>query len=486
MEENFLSEELAELGLGVASKLGATYADTRFVDNERRSVGVRDGKPERLSHSTGSGFGVRVIAKGGWGFAGSRDITADEVKRTVELAVKIAGASALTAKGEVKLADTPMSKGSYETPVKKDPMKVPLEEILDLLISADGAFREKSSHARTTSGEVEARKEDKYIATSEGSKIRQKIVFCGASGQGIVMKNGMPQRRSYTTNYRTMGYENIEEVDLAQAAREAATEAEALLEAEPCPTEVKMDLIMDDWQLGLQIHESIGHGSELDRVLGHEVDMAGMSFLTLDKRNKFRYGSELVSFVADATAEGGLGTFGYDDEGVHAKKAYLIKEGILVGYQSSRETAAEIGDKESSGAMRADSPLHLPLVRMTNINLLPGDWKSDEIIEETKEGILMRGEKMWSIDQMRLNFQFGTEAGWLIKNGEITKMVRDPTYTGISYEFWGSVDAIAKDGWTIHGTTGCGKGRPGQSMYVGHGCSRTRFKNVRVGVTGRL
>jgi len=481
-----LSEELAEIGLEVASKLGATYADIRFVENERRDVGIRDGKPERLTHSLGSGFGVRAVAKGGWGFAGSRDITSDGIKKTVELAVKIAKASALKSKGEVKLADVPTRKDAYETPFRKDPMKVPLDEILDLLISADKAYREKSSHIRTTGGDVEARREEKYIATSEGSRIKQKIVFCGASGDGIVVKNGVVQRRSYMVTYRTMGYENIEAVDLAAEARKAATEAEALLEAEACPTEVKLDLIMDDWQLGLQIHESIGHGSELDRVLGHEVDMAGMSFLTLDKRNKFGYGSELVNIVADATAEKGLGTFGYDDEAVPAKKAYLIKEGILVGYQSSRETAAEVGDKESSGAMRADSPLHLPLVRMTNINLLPGDWNSDEIIEDTKEGILMRGEKMWSIDQMRLNFQFGTEAGWLIKNGEITKIVRDPTYTGISYEFWGSVDAIAKDGWIIHGTTGCGKGRPGQSIYVGHGCSRTRFKNVRVGVTGRL
>ena len=479
-------EELAEMGLELASKVGATYADIRFVEDERRIVRVKNGSPERLSHSIGSGFGVRVIVEGSWGFAGSRDVTPDSVRKTVEMAVKIARASALKSRGEVRLADTPVVRDTYETRVRKDPLKVPLEEILDILISADEAFREKSSHVRTTTNSIEARREEKYIATSEGSRIRQRIVYCGGSGQGIVLKNGLPQRRSYEINFRTMGYENIEEVDLVERAREAAEEAEALLEAKACPTEIRTDLILDGAHLGLQIHETIGHGSELDRVLGTEVDLAGMSFLTLDKRGKFRYGSELVNFVADATAEGGLGTFGYDDEGVPAKKVYLVKEGILVGYQSSRETAAEIGDEESSGAMRADSPLHLPLVRMTNINLLPGDWKSEEIIEETREGILMRGTKMWSIDQMRLNFQFGTEIGWLIKNGEIAEVVRDPTYTGISYEFWGSVDAIAKDGWTIYGITGCGKGKPGQVMYVGHGCSRTRIKNVRVGVTRRL
>jgi len=481
-----LFEDVAEVGLEMASKLGATYADIRFVENEKRDVSVRNGNPERLSHSIGSGFGVRVIAKGSWGFAGSRDITADSVKKTAELAVKVARASALKSRGEVNLADTPTVKDTYETKVKKDPMKVPLEDILDLLISADKAFREESKHVRTITNWIEAEREEKYLATSEGSRIRQKIVFCGCSGQGFVLKNGLLQRRSYgLTSRRTMGYENIEEFDLTSRARKAGMEAEALLEAEACPTEIRTDLILDDMVMHLQIHETIGHGSELDRVLGTEVDLAGMSCLTLDKRRELRYGSELVNFVADATVETGLGTFGYDDEGVPAKKVYLVKEGILVGYQSSRETAAEIGDGESSGAMRASSPLRIPLVRMTNINLLPGDWKSDEIIEETKEGILMRTEKMWSVDQRRLNFQFGNEIGWLIKDGEITKVVRDPTYTGISYEFWGSVDAIAKDGWTLYGT-GCGKGRPGQSMYVGHGCSSTRIKDVRVGVTGGL
>jgi TldD protein len=479
-----MEEELADYGLEIASKLGATYADIRFVENERRTVSVSNGRPERLSHSLGSGFGVRTIANGGWGFAGSREISKNSVKKTVELAIKVAKATALKAKGEVKLTKTPVVKGTYESDVKKDPLKVPLENVLDLLIAADRAFREKSSHVRFTSNDIEARRDEKYIATSEGSKVKQKIVFCGGSGQGVVLKDGMVQRRSYEANFMTRGYENIEEVDFVGMASQAGEEAEKILDAEKCPTEIKADLILDDSHLGLQIHETIGHASELDRVLGREVDMAGMSFLTLEKKGKLRYGSPMVNFVADATAPKGLGSFGYDDECVPAKKVYLVKEGIMTGYQSSRETAAEIGDKESSGAMRADSPLHAPIVRMTNINLLPGDWKSEEIIEDTKNGIICRGTKMWSIDQMRLNFQFGTEIAYWVKDGEIGKVVRDPTYTGISYEFWGSVDAIAKDGWEIWGTTGCGKGKPGQSMYVGHGSSRTRIKNVRIGVTG--
>jgi len=283
-----------------------------------------------------------------------------------------------------------------------------------------------------------------------------------------------------------MGYELIKSHDLQALARQAGKEAEALLSAESCPTEIRTALILDDPHLYLQIHETIGHGSELDRTLGTEVDLAGMSFLTPDKKGKFRYGSDLVNFTADPTIETGLGTYGYDDEGVPARKVYLVKDGIFTGYQSSRETAAEIGDEMSSAGMRAASPIDLPLVRMNNINLLPGDWKSNEIIEETKEGILMRTTVMWSVDQRRLNFQFGTEIGWMVKDGELTDMIRDPTYTGISYEFWRNLDATAKDDWKLYGTTGCGKGRPGQSMYVGHGSGTTRIQNVRIGITGRL
>jgi TldD protein len=283
-----------------------------------------------------------------------------------------------------------------------------------------------------------------------------------------------------------MGFEYIKSHDLQAMASKAGEEAEALLKAESCPTEVRTNLILDDPHMYLQIHETIGHASELDRVLGTEVDLAGMSFLTPDKLGKLQYGSDQTSFVADPTIPKGLGTYGYDDEGAPAKKEYLVKDGIFVGYQSSRETAAQIGIDESSAGMRAATPIDLPIVRMNNICLEPGEWKSDEIIADTKDGILMRTTKMWSVDQRRLNFQFGCEIGWKIKGGEIAEVIRDPTYTGISYEFWRSLDATAKDDWKLYGTTGCGKGRPGQSMYVGHGAATTRINNVRIGVTGRL
>ncbi|MBN1683617.1 TldD/PmbA family protein [Candidatus Bathyarchaeota archaeon] len=477
-------QELAEKGLDKALKLGVEYADVRVIESERRTISVKDGKPDKLSHTLGSGFGVRAIVNGGWGFAGSREMTQEAIHKTVEQAFRIAKASALTTKKKVKLVEVPSITASYETKIVKDPISVPLEEILEILISADRSFRDKSPHVRSTSSQIDARREVKYTLTSEGTRISQKIYLCGGEGRGIVRGNGQTQKRTYEINYGSRGYENIEEVDLSARASQAAIEAESLLYAEVCPTETKSDIILDDSNLALQIHETIGHGSELDRVLGTEVDYAGMSFLTPDKKGNFRYGSKYVNFVADATIEGAAGSFGFDDEGVPAKMVDLVKNGIFVGYQSSRETAAEIGDKTSSGAMKASSPLNLPLVRMTNINLLPGEWKSEEIIEDTKEAILMRGQNLYSVDQMRLNFQFGPEIGWLIKNGEITKVIRNPSYTAMSYDFWGSVDAVAKDDWKMYSVNGCAKGKPVQGIIVGHGGSCTRFRNIRVGVKG--
>ncbi|HUS78934.1 MAG TPA: TldD/PmbA family protein [Patescibacteria group bacterium] len=482
-----MRKELAEFGLETAANLGTSYADIRFVDGERRLVSVKNGNPDNISHTSESGYGVRVIVNNGWGFAGSFNVSKDGVKEAVDLAVKLAKASSTTAKGEIKLASTKTVEDRYESDVKKDPFAVPLEDILETLVSADEAFREVSPHVRTTSGRLLARVEGKYLATSEGSRIEQRIVFCGGSGQGYVMESGLVQRRTYEINPRTMGWEYIESHDVPEMARDAGKEAEMLLKAEPCPTEIRTNLILDDPHMYLQIHETIGHASELDRVLGTEADFAGMSFLTPEKLGSFRYGSDQVNFVADPTIPFGLGTYGYDDEGTPARKVYLVKDGMVNDYQSSRETAAQLGLEGSSAGMRAATPVDLPIIRMNNICLEAGDsWKADEIIAETNEGILMRTTKMWSVDQRRLNFQFGCEVGWKIKEGELTEMIRDPTYTGISYEFWRGVDATAKDDWTLYGTTGCGKGRPSQGIYVGHGAATTRIKDVRIGITGRL
>jgi TldD protein len=481
-----MKEELAETGLETAASLGASYSDIRFVDKADRRVNQRNGKPANISYTSESGYGIRVIVNNGWGFAGSYTLTEKNVRETVEKAVKLAKASATMAKEPVVLAPVNTVIDEYTSKYKIDPFEVPTEEMLELILDADKAFRDKSPHARTTTGGLQAKMEEKYIATSEGSRIKQKIIVTGGDGEGYVLDSGLVQRRGYDINPRTLGYEYILGHDFMEIASKAGEEAEILLKAEPCPTEVKKALILDDPHLLLQIHETIGHASELDRVLGTEVDLAGMSFLTPDKLNKFQYGSKRVNFVADPTIPEGCATYGYDDECVPAKKEYLVKDGLFVGYQSSRETAAQIGLEGSSSGMRAQNPANQPLVRMNNICLEPGEWKSAEIIEDTKDGIIMRTTKMWSVDQRRLNFQFGCEIGWVIKNGEITHAVRDPTYTGISYEFWRNMDATAYDDWTLYGTWSCGKGRPGQMMYTGHGGGRTRIQNVRMGITGRM
>ena len=482
-----MRKELAEYGLELASKLGASYADVRFVDGDRRTVSVKNGKPDSLSQTSEKGFGVRVIKDNGWGFAGAYVVSKEEIKEAVETAVKLGMASATAARRKIVLAPVKVVEDRYETPVKIDPMSIPLEDDMHLLIEADKAYRENAPHVRSTTGRIFSRVEDKYLATSEGSRIEQKIVHCGASGQGVVSEGGVVQRRSWELDPQTRGYEYLKEFDIPALARKAGVEAEQLLNADPCPTEIRSDIILDDAHMHLQIHETIGHATELDRVLGTEADYAGMSFLKTPMLNDFTYGSEGVNFIADPTIPGGLGTYGYDDEGVPGHKVYLVKDGEFVGYQSSRETAAQLGLEDGSSAgMRASAPANLPLVRMNNICLEPGDWKAAEIIEDTKDAYLMRTSKMWSVDQRRLNFQFATEIGWHIKNGEIAEVIRDPTYTGISYDFWRGMDATAKDDWKLYGTTGCAKGRPIQGIYVGHGAATTRIRNVRIGITGAM
>jgi TldD protein len=245
------------------------------------------------------------------------------------------------------------------------------------------------------------------------------------------------------------------------------------------------DIILEGSQLGLQVHESIGHPIELDRVLGTEANFAGMSFLTLDKLGTLKYASDVVNVVADATpAHGpGLGTFAYDDEGVPAQATPIVKAGLFVGYLTSRETAAAVGQARSGGAMRAEGWNRIPLIRMTNISLLPGTWKLDDLIADTDDGIYMETNRSWSIDDRRYNFQFGTEIGWEIHAGKKTRMLKNPSYGGITTEFWNSCDAICgPEYWTLWGVPNCGKGQPMQAMGTGHGASPARFRKVQVGV----
>jgi len=329
-------------------------------------------------------------------------------------------------------------------------------------------------------------REHKWFANSEGAFIEQTIIETGGGMECTAAGHGDVQKRSYPNSFGRhqgcVGYEFFRAMDLPAHAQRIAEQAVALLTAQPCPSGITT-VILDGTQVALQVHESCGHPIELDRVFGTEAAFAGTSFLTPDKLGTFRYGSEHVNITADATIPGGLGTFGYDDEGVPAQRVPIVREGVFVGYLTSRETAPLIGQERSNGSMRADGWNRIPLIRMTNVNLEPGQGTLEELIADTEEGIYMETNKSWSIDDKRLNFQFGTEIAWEIKNGRLGAMIKNATYTGITPEFWRSCDAVCgPEEWVLWGTPNCGKGQPMQIAHTGHGAAPARFRNVRVGV----
>lgn len=475
------------------------YADVRVVEKESQSIATKDGVVEALESSVSMGFGVRVLKNGAWGFAASNDLTRRGIDKTVKRAVEIAQASARHSDADVILAEQKPIKATYKTPIKEDPFAVSIEEKLELLLAADHAQRVDPQIAISQTS-FSANREKKVFVSSGGSVIDQEIIWTGAGIEASAAGNGDFQNRSYPNShggqFATRGFEMVRELDLVRNAPRIGEEAVALLTAPLCPTG-EYDIILDGNQLGLQIHESCGHAAELDRVLGYEASYAGTSFLTPEKLGKFKYGSKIVNLTADATIPGGLGTFGYDDEGVPAQKTYLVKNGVFVDYLTSRETVAHLKklspdykNNKSDGTMRASGWQYIPLIRMTNVNLLPGSQGDalrgcslENLIGDTKRGIFMSTNRSWSIDDRRLNFQFGTEIGWEIKNGKLGRMLKNPTYQGMTPKFWNSCDAICgRSEWNVWGTPNCGKGQPSQVMYTGHGASPARFRKIKVGV----
>jgi len=477
-------DDLARRALDTATQLGAAYADVRIVRRRDQVVTVKSGRVGGLSLGETEGFGVRVLVDGAWGFASSSRMdgrTADEV---AALAVGIARASARVPRQTVTLSDRPAATGRYETPLDEDPFSVPIDQTVDLLLAAERAMAAVKG-VSITKADYHAFREWKDLFDTDGSQAGQVITHVGASLEVQAAGANDLQRRSYPEagGYRAAGYEHIRGLGLLDRAPVLAEEAVELLSAPVLPPG-RRTIVLHPSQLYLQIHESCGHPTELDRVFGTEAAYAGTSFLTTDKLEAgFRYGSDLVTLVADATTPGGLGTFGWDDEGVVAQRVPLVSEGIFSGYLSSRETAPRIG-RSSGGAMRADGWNRLPLIRMTNINLEPRPGMSlEDIIADTDDGLLLENNRSWSIDDRRLNFQFGVEVAREIKGGRLGRLYRNATYTGITPQFWGSCDAVADErSWTLIGVTNCGKGQPGQGMHVGHGCSGARFRDVQVGV----
>ncbi|MEK7692873.1 MAG: TldD/PmbA family protein, partial [Chloroflexota bacterium] len=476
--------DLAMRALDTAKSRGADYADVRIVRFKAENVTVRNKNVEALTADESLGFGVRVIVDGFWGFAASHKMLLDEAAAVAAAAVRVAKASALVRGPRADIGPPQSVSGTYRTPVQTDPFAVSLDDKIALLIRVNEAMA-KVPNIVAAEGNIYCQREDKIFASTEDAYIEQELYETGCGLEATAVDEGEVQNRSYPNSVGrhqgTEGWEFIERYDLAGNAQRIAEEASALLRAktmEPGTTTV----ILDGSQVALQIHESCGHPIELDRVLGTEAAFAGMSFLTTDKLGSFLYGSPHVNMTADATVGGGLGTFGFDDEGVPAQSTPIVRDGLFLGYLTSRETAAALGQR-SNGAMRASGWNRIPLIRMTNVSLEPGEWTLADMIADTDDGVYMETNRSWSIDDKRLNFQFGTEIGREIKHGKLGDLIKNPTYTGITPRFWGGCDAIANRGeWVVWGTPNCGKGQPEQVAHTGHGASAARFRNVQVGV----
>ena len=484
-------DEIIASALDSARSRGAQYADLRIVHNREERIVVRNGVVETLSSDESVGLGIRALFDGSWGFASTRDLTAAAADRAAGQAVQIARASARhngTSRRVAEVLGTPVSsQGEYTTPVGIDPATIALDDKLRLLLTADSEMAAVEQVSSRMANLIFIR-EDRTFANTEGALVTQTIHEAGGGIQATAVGDGEIQRRSYPQSHGRQqgcaGWEFIVAMDLPGNARRTAEEAAELLTAEPCPTGITTDLIIDSSQLALQIHESCGHAVELDRALGDEAAFAGTSFLTPDLLHGFRYGSEQVNITGDSTSPTGLGTFGWDDEGLPAQSTDIIRNGEFVGYLMSRESATRLG-LPSNGCMRAASWNRIPLIRMTNVSLLPGEWALDDLIADTDDGIYLETNRSWSIDDRRYNFQFGTEVGREIKHGKLGRLLRNCTYTGITPEFWQSCDAICGPAsWQLWGTPRCGKGQPGQIAHTSHGTSPARFRDVRVGVMG--
>jgi TldD protein len=475
--------EYAEAAVAGALAAGATYADARVVVRRSQRINCLNEVIEGLSQDEDGGVGVRALIGSSWGFFATQELSNTAATRAGEQAAAIARASATVAGLPLELADVAVSQTHWETPHTEDPFAVPLSEKADLLVALTRDIRAVDgvhlARANLTFWDTE-----KWFVSSQGHRISQHIVEAGGGMGATAVGDNETQVRSYPQSFgqfETGGYEVIRRFDMPAHATRIGEEAVALLSAPECPS-TTTDVILESSQLALQIHESVGHAIELDRILGWEAAYAGTSFLELPKLGSMRYGSALMNITADATLPGALGSFGFDDEGTPAQRVDIVKEGTWVGVLSGRDSAAVAG-LPPGGMVRGDGYNRLPMVRMTNVGLLPGDSSLDEIVADTDDGIYMATNRSWSIDDKRLNFQFGCQIAWEIKNGKRGRMLRNPTYTGITPQFWASLDKLAgKHEWVCWGTPNCGKGQPGQVGHTGHPAAPGRFRDVRVGV----
>jgi TldD protein len=466
-----------------AAAARAEYADVRFVRTQSERLTTRNGVVDQIDTDDTEGIGVRVRVGGSWGFAAVRGTAKADAEGALERALAIAAAQPAS-RGVALTGETPAA-GSYASPAERDPFHVPLEDKLTVLAAAERGLR--AEPVAVTLARFQAVRIEQLFASTEGALYEQVLTECGGGVSAVAVDGEETHTRSYPTSHgdhmAQAGYEGFLALDLPGEAPRVAAEAVALLRAPQCPSG-PTTLILAGEQVGVQIHESVGHAVELDRVLGWEASYAGTSFVGADALGALRFGSEQMNVTADATQPGGLGSYRWDDEGVEAHTVPIIREGVLTGFLSSRETAAEIGLDRSGGCMRADGFARQPIVRMTNVSLEPGDAGTlADLIADTESGLLIDTNRSWSIDDRRLHFQFEGEAGWEIHDGELGRLVRNPSYAGITPEFWASCDAVCSaSDWKLHAVLDCGKGEPGQTAHVSHGAAPARFRDVEVGV----
>jgi TldD protein len=476
--------------LDLSLQRGATYADVRTIERRTEELAVKNGQLDRLKTVEDAGFGVRVLVDGAWGFAASSEFTSQGMTATVEQAVSIARASAQVQPEPLFLPSRPGEEGTYATPMDQDPFDRPLEARLALLVACSEAMQRRPV-VRVAEAEMSLFREHKWFVCSEGSSQEQTIVHTGGRvAATAVGEDGSFQRRSFE-NHAQAGYEFIAELELVSQAERCAEEAEALIVAPMCPTGPRTVILGSD-MLALQIHESCGHPVELDRVLGTEASFAGTSFMTIDGLGLLQYGSPAVNITADSTLPRGLGTYGWDDEGSPAERFPIVEEGRFVNYLTSRETAWWLAHHYhhttprpplpfSNATMRADGWGRLPLIRMTNISLEPGDWTLEDLVASTDDGLYLDTPKSWSLDDKRLNFHFGAEVAYEVKDGKLGRLLRDASYTDRTPRFWNSCDAICQaDYWQLWGIPSCAKGEPVQIARVAHGAAPARFRGVQV------
>ncbi|MDB5193357.1 MAG: TldD/PmbA family protein [Segetibacter sp.] len=501
-----LKKQMADVALNAAKSKGATYTDVRIGRYLNQYVITRENKVENTVNTESYGLGIRVIANGSWGFAATDKLDKDSIAKAAALAVQIAKENSRLLTEPVKLAP---QKGygevSWKAPIEKNAFEVPIKEKADLLLAVnDAAMKNGANYINSILFLVN---EQKYFASTDGSYIDQDIhrIWPTFTITKIDAKSGKFETRNALSSPMGMGYEYLQpnakgkingittlygdRYDMVEDAKAAAAQATQKVTAKSVEPG-KYDLILDPSHLWLTIHESVGHPSELDRVLGYEANYAGTSFLTLDKweSKKFNFGSKLVNLFADKTQKGSLGAVGYDDEGVKTKQWDIIKEGTLVNYQAIRDQAHIIGLNESQGCCYADNWASVQFQRMANISLQPGKEKKsiNDMIKGVEKGIYIIGDGSFSIDQQRYNFQFGGQLFYEIKNGKIAGMLKDVAYQSNTQEFWNSCVGIAdQSDYRMGGSFFDGKGQPGQISTVSHGSSTSRFNGVNVINTAR-